>query len=124
MATIDGTITGVHLLHGSPSGKGERKTYLVVAKFAAYTGASDDARLLAVHTAIANKTRNGKTHTCRGALPAFAGQDTAGQAVYAGGAITNTSGDLTFNLANAAGTELTSATASDGVGLIVTVDES
>jgi hypothetical protein len=125
MATIDGTVTGVALLHGSPSGKGERKFYLVNAKFATYTGSSDDARIQNVHTEIANRVRNGKTLTCRGALAGPAGQDAAGQAVYAGGAITNTSGTLTFNLAVAAGTEITATTGvSEGVGVIVAVDES
>ena len=126
MATITGTIMGVTELRAKePTG---RKAYLVSANFGAYTGASDDAKLAGVGAAILAKTRNGKTYTLRGAVPAGAGYDTAVQAVYFTGAsvqaLTVSSDDLTGNLSNAAGTELTSATASVGVELVVIVDES
>lgn len=119
MSTINGTISGVTLLRA----KGDRKSYLVSARFAAYTGASDSGQLQAVGVAIAAKTRNGKTNTIRSAACVGAGSDTAAQAVFTG-AVTVSTDDLTFNLTNAAGTELTSATACTGVEFVVIVDES
>jgi hypothetical protein len=104
-----------------------RKAYLVTADFAAYTGASDTATVTGVGAAILAETRNGKTVTLRGAIPAGAGYDTANQAVYFTGtavqAATVSSDDLTGQLSGADGTELTSSTACKGVGLIVIVDE-
>lgn len=125
MATISGTITGVSALR-SKEGSG-RKAYLITADFAAYSGGSDTAAISGVGAAILAHTRNGKTVTLRGAVPAAAGYDTANQAVYFTGAsvqaATVATDDLTGNLSNAAGTELTSATASKGVELCVIVDE-
>ena len=78
-----------------------------------------------VGAAIDARCRDGKSSTLRGAVPAFAGYDGT-QAVYATGAsaqaLTVSSDDLTGNLSNAAGTELTSAAASSGVGVLVIVD--
>lgn len=119
MATITGTISGVTLLRANK----DRKSYLVSAGFAAYTGASDSAQLSAVGVAIAAKTRNGKTNTIRSACCVGAGLDTAAQSVFTG-AVTVSTDDLTFNLTNAAGTELTSSTACSGVEIVVVVDES
>lgn len=128
MTTISGTITGASLVASNVNGLGARKAYMVTADFGAYTGASDTAALAGVGAAIASRTANGKTNTLRGAFTCQAGGDTANQAVYFSGAavqaLTVSSDDLTGNLANAAGTELTSSTASSGVGLIVIVDES
>lgn len=125
MATISGTITGVAALRSKESNG--RKAYLVTANFGAYTGAADSAALTGVGAAILAKTRNGKTVTLRGAVPMAAGYDTGNQAVYFTGAsvqaLTVSSDDLTGNLSNAAGTELTSSTASTGVELCVIVDE-
>lgn len=125
MATIAGTITGVSLLR-SKEGSG-RKAYLLTCDFAAYTGASDDASLAGVGAAILAKTRNGKTVTLRGAVPIAPGKDTNAQDVYFTGAtvqaLTVSSDSLTGNLSAAAGTELTSATASKGVEICVIVDE-
>lgn len=129
MATINGTITGVQLLGTTPSGAGAlSKAFLITADFAAYTGASDDATITGVNTAIAAAERNGKTLTLRSAARFYSGYDTANQAVYVDTAITlsnqTTTGDLAFDLANAAGTELTSTTGvSTGVPVIVVVDE-
>lgn len=124
MATIAGTITGVTLLRA----KDARKAYLVTVDFAAYTGASDDATITGVGAAIAARTRNGKTNTLRSASCIGAGRDTAAQAVHFQGAsvaaLTVSSDALTGELKTAAGVELTSSTASTGVELCVTVDES
>lgn len=123
MATIDGTIDGVTLVRAN----GARKTYLLSCSFAAYTGASDDARLVGVGAAIAARTRNGKTNTLVAGSPACsagAGKDTNNQDVYFGGTIAKSTDNLTTNLCNAAGTELTASTACKGVELVVAVDES
>lgn len=125
MAVASGTITGVSLLR-SKEGTG-RKAYLLTVNFGAYTGSTDTASISGVGAAILAKTRNGKTVTLRGAVPMAAGYDTASQAVYFTGtavqAATVSSDDLTGQLSNAAGTELTSATASKGVEICVIVDE-
>ena len=123
MSTIAGTITGVNVQYSSGLASAPRKTYEVCADFGAYTGASDSATITGVGAAIKAKNRNGKTHTLRGAICVGPGFDTNKQAVYTG-ACTVSTDDLTFNLSGADGTELTSATASKGVRLFVTVDES
>lgn len=122
MSTITGTLKGVQLISESPSGDGNRKVYLCTYDFGAYTGASDDATVTGVTAAIESRTRDGVALTLRWGAAAHAGSDTNNQAVYVG-ACTVSTDDLTFNLANAAGTELTSATASTGVGIMVGVDE-
>lgn len=124
MAVIAGTITGVsHLRSQANSG---RKVYLITLDFAAYTGAADTASVANVGATIAARTRSGKTVTLRGAVPSAAGRDSS-QDVYltgtAAAALTVSSDSLTGQLSNAAGTELTSATASSGVELCVIVDE-
>jgi hypothetical protein len=125
MAVINGTIKGVTQI-ASMSNTG-RKAYLLTADFAAYTGAADTATITGAGAAILAKTRNGKTVTLRGSLPAVAGLDTASQAVYFTGtavqAGTVSSDDLTGQLSALDGTELTSSTACKGVGVIVIVDE-
>lgn len=123
MATISGTIQGITLLRAN----GARKHYLITADFAAYTGASDTAAIAGVGAAITAQTRNGKTNTLvtgSPAVPGGAGLDTNAQAVYFGGTIAKSTDDLTTNLCNASGTELTSSTAAKGVEVIVAVDES
>lgn len=126
MATISATIKGVTNVSKSFQMFGSREAWLLTCDFGAYTGASDTASIASVGATIDARARDGKTSTLRGAIPAFAGADTAAQAVYATGAsvqaLTVSSDDLTGNLSNAAGTELTSATASSGVGVIVIVD--
>jgi len=124
MAVINGSITGVTLVRAT----GARKTYLLTCDFAAYTGAADTATVTGIGAAIASKTRNGKTNTLRAVLPAGPGRDTANQDVYFTGtavqAATISSDDATGHLAVAAGTEVSSATASKGVELVAVVDES
>ena len=128
MATINGTIKGVSLVQGNVNGSGARKAYLLSCDFAAYTGAADTATITGVGAAIATATKNGKTNTLRGGICVGPGMDTAAQAVYCGGAsvqaLTVSSDDLTGNLTVAAGTEITSTTASTGVQVLVVVDES
>ncbi len=128
MAIINGTIKGVSLVQSNVHGVGARKAYLISCDFAAYTGAADTATITGVGAAIAASTKNGKTNTLRGGICVLPGVDTAAQAVYPAGAsaiaMTVSSDDLTGNLANAAGTELTSATASSGAQVLVVVDES
>ncbi len=129
MGAINGVIKGVSLLHGNVDGVGIRKAYLISCEFPAYTGASDTATITGVGAAITTATKTGRTLTLRGGLPVQAGFDTAGQAVYATGtavqAMTVSSDDLTGNLSNAAGAELTATTgASQGVMIVAIVDES
>jgi hypothetical protein len=128
MAVINGTVKGVHLLEGNPGTLGARKVYSVVASFAAYTGSADTATITGVGAQIKASTRNGRTNTVIAAIPGHPGTDTAGQAVYFTGtsvqAATVSSDDLSGQLSVAAGTELTSATASSNVEVIVAVDES
>jgi hypothetical protein len=126
MAVSDGTITGVSLLR-SKEGSG-RKLYLLTVDFPeTYTGASDTASIAAVGATILAHTRNGKTVTLRGALPIAPGKDTNAQDVYFTGAsvqaATVSSDALTGQLSVAAGTEVTTATASKGVEIAVIVDE-
>ncbi len=125
MATINGSIKGVTQL-ASMSNTG-RKAYLVTADFAAYTGAADTATVTGVGAAILAHTRNGKTVTLRGSLPAIGGLDTNSQLVYFTGtsvqAGTVSSDDLTGQLSILDGTEITTSTACKGVGLVVIVDE-
>lgn len=129
MSTINGTITGCNLIAGNITGFGARKAYQITATFPAYTGSSDTATITGVGAAISASTKNGKTITLRGGIPSGAGSDTAAQAVYFGGtavqAATVSSDDLTGQLNNAAGTELTTTTGvSTGVQVIAIVDES
>ena len=128
MATISGTIRGVTCMSKTFSGHGAREAWLITVDFGAYTGASDDASIAAVGAACSAAARDGKTRTLRGGTCIFAGADTANQAVYPTGAsvqaMTVSSDALTGNLSNAAGTELTSATASKGAGILVVVDAS
>lgn len=125
MAVINGTVRGVTQL--SSMANSGRKAYLVTADFAAYTGAADTATITGVGAAIAARTRNGKTVTLRGAVPCIAGLDTNSQEIYFTGtavqAATVSSDDLTGQLSTAALVEITSATASRGVGVVVIVDE-
>ena len=124
MSAINGTITGVSLIRAN----GARKSYLITCDFAAYTGASDTATVTGIGAAIAAHTRNGKTNTLRAVAPLGAGYDTNAQAVYFTGAsvqaATISSDDATGHLAVAAGTEVSSATASKGVEICAIVDES
>jgi len=128
MSVINGTIKGVSLVQGNVNGVGARKAYLLSCDFAAYTGSGDTCTITGVGAAIATATKNGKTNTLRGGICVGPGADTAAQAVYPTGAaaiaMTVSSDDLTGNLSNAAGTELTSSTACTGCQVLVVVDES
>lgn len=129
MSVINGTIRAVSVLSDSLAytKAGARKTAVVVADFGVYASA-DTATITGVNTAIQNAVKNGKTVTLRAALCHAPGADTAAQAVYFTGtavqAATISTGDLTGQLSGADGTELTSATASTGVQMIVSYDES
>jgi len=123
MAVINGSIKGVKIMLDSFALTGARKTALITADFAAYSGAGDSGSITGVKAELEATLRNGKTVTLRQGMPAFAGVDTNKQAVYVG-AVTVSSGDLTFNLADNTGAELTSSTASSGVGVLVGFDES
>jgi hypothetical protein len=128
MAVINGTIKGVSLVQGNVNGVGSRKAYLLSCDFPAYTGAADTSTITGVGAAITASVKNGKTLTLRGGICVGPGADTANQAVYCTGtavqAMTVSSDDLTGHLAVAAGTEITSTTATTGVQMIVVVDES
>ncbi len=126
MSVIDGTIKGITLVNSSKgvNMKDNEKTYLVTADFAAYTGASDSGRLDEIATAIQDQVRNGKTVTLRAAHGCGPGYDNTGASVYFG-AMTVSSGDLTFSLtAVDRSTEVTSFTTATGVSALVTVTES
>jgi len=129
MSTINGTITGVTLIDANKGMGGDnRKAFLCAASFAAYTGASDTYTVTGINTAIAAHERNGKTLTLLYVVPASCGLDTNGQAVYLKSAPTlsntTTTGDIAGDLTAADGsTELTSATASQGVQFIAVVKE-
>lgn len=125
MAVINGTIRGV--TNWAAPGLTGRKAYLVTADFAAYSGAADTATITGVGAAILAHTRNGRTVTLRGSLPAVAGLDTNSQLIYFTGtavqAGTVSSDDLTGQLSAADLTEIASSTACKGVGVVVIVDE-
>ena len=132
MATASGTVQGVSLYSkafsqtGTVTARDRREVWLVTADFPAYTGSTDTAQILAVGAAISARANDGRTRTIAWAGPAFAGGDTANQSVFFTGASVNAltvSGDnLTGNLSDSTGTELTSSTASLGVGTLVAVD--
>lgn len=121
MAEISGTIIGATLVEANFNGVGDRELWRLSVDFGAYTGAADTATITGVAAAISNRTHDGKTRTLRGGLGANPGSDTNGQAVYFGAPALDTV-NLDGTLANAAGTELTTATASKSVGVIVAID--
>ena len=125
MATQKGTIRAVTQLHNDAVGPG-RATYLCAVDFPAYTGSTDSGQIDGVCAAISAKIRDGKTRSfLSSCVPTCLGRglDTNGQAVFIG-ATTISTNDITFNLTAADGTtELTAATASSGVQLLVTVLE-
>lgn len=124
MSVIAGTITGVTLVRAPVPGGGARYSYLCTVNFAAYTGSSDSGSIVGVGAAIAAFVKDGKTLTlCAGAIPVCVnpGQDTAGQDVYIGTTTISTA-DITFNLTDAANSEVTSTTGvTTGVELLVPV---
>lgn len=109
MATIYGTIIGITNIRRNDTPDGARNVARIACNFAAYTGSSDSGGVSAIPTALAACLRNGKTITIRSAICSGAGSDGA-QAVYTG-AITVSSPNMTFDLTNAAGAELTSSVA-------------
>lgn len=129
MTVQAGTINGVTNVYGNFEGAGKRKAYMLAVSFPAYTGSTDTFSIAGVGAAIAASTKNGKGNppTLIAGICAGPGLDTNGQAVYATGgsgqAITVSTDALTGNLSDNTATELTSATASQGVLILVTVDE-
>jgi|1185.fasta_scaffold00702_5 hypothetical protein len=128
MTVQAGTINGATLVCSNFEGIETRKVYMLSVSFPAYTGSTDTCQIAGVGAAIATATKLGKTNTLRWGAPGPAGQDTAGQAVYATGtavnALTVSTDALTGQLSDKTGTELTTATASYGVLVFVGVDES
>lgn len=132
MALASGTITGVAQISkafaetGTVTTRDRREGWIVAAAFPAYTGSTDTATITGVGAAISDHAHDGKTRTVRGAIPLYAGGDTANQSVFFTGtsvnALTVSSDDLTGQLSDNTGTELTSATASRGVATLVIVD--
>ena len=123
------TVDAVSILSETPSGQGDstygiRRVYLLSCSFPAYTGASDSAKITGVASAISSAVRDGRTLTWQAnavqALCAAPGTDGT-QSVYAG-TFAVSSADLTFNLTDPTGTELSSAAASSGVQILVAVD--
>jgi flagellar hook-associated protein FlgK len=139
MTVQNGTVTGVTLASANPAGvygavsgtNYVRKAYLCTVDFPAYTGSSDTFTVTGILTAVNAAVRDGRTRILRAAVCAFPGLDTNAQAVFAEGAsvaagtIANptTTGDMSGNLTDAGDTELTSATASTGMGIMAFVDE-
>lgn len=130
MANAAGTVQGIQILKGSWEGADAsnsgatsvRKVALITASFPAYTGSTDTVVWTGVDTAIQNASRNGRTATLRWASSAGPGSDTAGQAVYTSPTITVSGGTLTCDLCGVTA-ELTAATASSGVQVLVGYDE-
>ena len=129
MSTLSATVDAVSLVSECPTGVGSatygvRRVYLLSCSFATYAS-TDNAKIANVAATIAAAVRDGRTYTWGAnavqALCAGPGTDTAGQAVYAGTFAVSTN-DVTFNLTDATGTELSSATASSGVQVLVAVD--
>lgn len=134
MTTQAATVDAVHLVSEAPNGVGDstygvRRVYLFSCSFPAYTGSSDNAKISGVAAALVTAgMRDGRTITWEAnavqALCAAPGQDAAAspQSVYAG-TFAVSSADLTFNLTDATGTELTSTTGTtSGVQIYVAVD--
>jgi hypothetical protein len=131
MAVATGTLQGCECVLKGNSGFGSsgapaREIWRLTYAFVAYTGASDTAQVTGVVAAINGKARDGKTRTLIGGFPGPAGYDTNAQAVYLTGTaaqvLTVSTNDLTGQLSGSNATELTSATASNGVSVLVIVD--
>lgn len=128
MTVQAGTINGVTNVYGNFEGAGKRKAYMLAVSFPAYSS-TDTVSIAGVGAAIAASTKNGKGNppTLIAGICAGPGTDTNAQAVYATGtaaqALTVSTDALTGQLSDNTGTELTSATASQGVLILVTVDE-
>lgn len=131
-----GTIDGISLVAGNPEGvgpiagpptSGSRKAYQVFCTFPAYTGSTDTAQVSAVGAAIAATTKNGRTVTLIAAVPNNPGLDTNVQPVMLTGtavqALTISGDNVTGQLSDHTGTEVTTSTAVSGVGFIAVVDE-
>jgi hypothetical protein len=132
MATIAGTIRGITLVSKAFQAAGTTtkdltEVWLVTADFAAYSGSADTASLAAVGAAISARARDGKTRVLKWGAPAFSGADTANQAVDFCGtsvaALTISTDDFTGELCdiNTVSTEITTTTATLGVGIMVGV---
>jgi len=126
MALQSGTILGITLVSGNPSGlsdatPSQRFDFLVTANFPAFTSGTDTAALPLIGAAIAAETRSGKSVTLRDGLCAGPGQDANGVEVYTNPPTVSGDG-LTFNLTNAAGTAQTSVATNIPVSFIVAVD--
>ncbi len=129
-----GTIRGVTQLLNTFAGaaisstvRDSREVWLLTVDFPAYTGSADTAQISGVAAAIQATTRDGKARTLRGALPGPAGADSTNLAAYFTGtaveAATVSSDNLTGQLSDNTGTELTATTGvSNGVCVIVIVD--
>lgn len=125
MSTITGTKRSGTCIAKSFRGAGTLEVWLLSVDFAAYAGA-DTLAIAGLGAFIDTLARDGKTSTLQWAAPAHAGVDTTGQAVYAAGAsaaaLTVSSDDVSGELCSALpSTEVTSATASTGVGVLVGV---
>ena len=126
MSTITATKRGATCLSKSFRGAGTLEVWLLECDLAAYTGSSDDLAIAAVGAFIDSLARDGKTSTLVWGTPAHAGVDTNAQAVYACGAsvaaLAISTDDLTGELCSAMpSTEVSSATASTGIGIMVGV---
>lgn len=118
MATIYGSILGVSLLREPASG-GLRNVALVSFEMPAYTAASDNGQLggggylygvantASLATIIQNVRRDGKTVTLRQGVTAESGKHSTTE--FYAATFAESSGNLTFNVANAAGTEINAA---------------
>lgn len=136
MAVASGSIKEIKLLDTANAGVGttslrdKREVWLLSVEFPnAYSGAADTASITGVGAAIKAKTNDGKTRTLRCGIPGAAGADSNNQAVFFTGtavqAATVSSDDLTGQLSDATGTELTATVgASRGVKVLVSVDVS
>lgn len=82
MSVIAGTVKDVHLVQSVFDGVGARQTYLVSFTVATMT-AGDTAAITALHTAIGNIIKGGRTLTLRQCMGAGPGVTPGGTAAYA-----------------------------------------
>ena len=125
MATIAGNIKDIRSVKTEPTGGTRRESWRLSLEFGVYSSGADTATLLAVGAAISDGARDGKVRTIKGAICEYPGRDTADVDVYftvaSVDALTVSSDDLTGEISDVAGTEL-SAAASKGMSILVICD--
>ena len=104
MSTIYGKVIGVSNPKRDETTTRLRNIARLAVTFGSYASATDSGAISTATIDIAGCLRNGKTITLRSAQCVQAGSDGSTE-IYTG-AITTSSPNLTFNITNAAGTEI------------------